>query len=405
MAGSPKWWAVTDWYIDPASTYGGSDANDGLTSSTPIKSIAEWRRRVSGAVYGSPATPTAPTIHVLSASSVQDDGLFYGFQCISQTVFVKLLGSATVIGTGTVTAYTAYSGNTRGSLTDSAIPTSWTASGYVTTTARSRFIRKFGSGARAYAPVALDLGSKSVQLGIATSIDDTVVSFFPSTTEVNFQVGDAYEVVGYLAWPQIECGSSTRVIQQCLDVVTVSGTIPQGAPGSAGARLCGFVGTGTYSNGGSGQAGNHYMCVFCIVQPAGVSMTNAGWFIGTSCFINTLIQMAFTGPDLVAVSAKSVFINTTLNIYKGMAMSISLWRFYDCSQPLFSVQSCSRVGVEGAITGTGNTGKLASVSLGSYLTGASNITAATTDASPWQVAGSNFASPTVDNTTGNGIYS
>ncbi len=166
-------------------------------------------------------------------------------------------------------------------------------------------------------------------------------------------------------------------------------------------RLCGVVGSGTYTFSSNG---NHYMCVFCITQPAGVNLSNTGWFVGTSCFINTLVAISFTGPDLVAGSATNIFINSIVNIYKGMNLSLSNWRFYDFSVPLFNIQSRSSVGIETAIVGTGNTGKLVSVSSGSYLTGAANITAATSDALPWQVAGNSYATPVIDVNSGDGIY-
>ncbi len=95
----------------------------------------------------------------------------------------------------------------------------WAAAGLVTNTSRSRFIRKVGSGARPHAPIALDLGSKAVQLGVTTNIDDAVVSFFPNATEVSFQVGDSYEVIGFNQWPTLMVGSQASVIQQCLDVL------------------------------------------------------------------------------------------------------------------------------------------------------------------------------------------
>ena len=38
-------WTQTTWFIDPQSSFGGNDANDGLTSSTPVKTWAEVLRR------------------------------------------------------------------------------------------------------------------------------------------------------------------------------------------------------------------------------------------------------------------------------------------------------------------------------------------------------------------------
>lgn len=391
---------VAAWYIDPAGTSGGNDSNNGTSTATPIKSIAEWRRRIAGARYGSGGGfPTNPVIHALSGSVVPDDGLFYGFTTESQTAFVQLLGVPTVIGTGTVTAYTPYVGNARGSLTDAAIPISWTASGFLTTTARSRFIRKTGGGVQHYAPVLLDLGAKAVQLGTTTDINDAALNFFPSQVETNFAVNDAYEVVGYFTWPALQVANLITISPQCLDL---NGLLP--TPGMSGyqrQRLCGILGNTIYSAGGGGF--NAYMCVASILQPAGINLVGSDWLYGNCAFLNTLIQSNQGGPDLVT-AAKNVFINGVNRFWNGAKHTWGNARYYDFTGPLFDIEFNSSLYVGGSCVGSNNTGKLVLCAAGGVLHGASNVTATTTDANPYSVSGIAYPTPTVDGNTGDGIY-
>lgn len=397
--GDPYWHAVADWYFDPAGTFATAGDDEALGDSThPIKSTAEWRRRVRGARYG--ASP--PTIHVLSGSSVKDDGMFYGFTCESQLGFVKLMATPTVIGSGTVTGYAPYSGNTRGSLTDSGMAAaSWTAAGWVTTSSGSRFIRKAGSGARAYAPVLLDLGAKTVQLGVANALDETAFPLQPSITEVNFAIGDAYEIVSMPAWPAIQTSALINVGVKCLDI---GGAVITTMVGIARFQLCGFVGAASILQPAHGGGFLAYNCVYCVTSPAVVQFTGWLWFVANCSFLNITLGISFGGPDLNVNAETNVFINCTVNFQMGSRVSLGNMRFYDCSAPLIHAQYGAGLNLTHPVVGSGNTGPLVSCHDGSRVTGAAQITAATSFGLPYVVAGVGYTTPIADGSTGDGVY-
>jgi hypothetical protein len=99
---NPTWFALTNIYWDPAGTSGGSDANTGATSGSPLLTFAEIVRR-----YGSP-TPTMNygqnvTIHQLTSQPTAQDPVFFAPK-ISGGGYVALIG--TLIPNGPSTTIT-----------------------------------------------------------------------------------------------------------------------------------------------------------------------------------------------------------------------------------------------------------------------------------------------------------
>lgn len=391
--GSAKWWGVTDWYIDPAGTSGGSDENSGLTSSAPIKSIAEWRRRVRGAHFES-----SVTIHVLSSSTIVDDGMFYGFSTALFSVFVNVIAVPTVVTSGTLSAYQAYSGNTRGSVTDSGI-TSWTASNAISTTSGSRFIRKTGSGARHYAPLLKDMGSKTAQMGVVCDWDDTNTTTVV-TAETNFAVSDTYEVVSFPTWPAIQAfGCNVRA--QCLDILAteVSGAKVTHSTSQITYVLCGFITQHTLIVVPTAHV---YSCVS--VHTSGVFFQGGNISSFNCCWVNCPLEWTYTGFNWNGMV--NVFVNAPVRVYhSSMAGSLGTIRSYDNTTTCLDLQHMSRARVE-SIVGSGNTGKLITSAEGSLAYGGVTATATTTDPVPFNAGGSVSAStPVVNSTTGDAIYS
>lgn len=396
-SGDPFWQSQAAWYIDPSVLHGGSDENDGLTSGTPIKSIAEWRRRVKGARYTSDVV-----IRVLSASTNSDDGLFYGFTTTDQALTkVVLLGVPTLVFSGTITAYQAYSGNTRGSITDASIPVSWTTSGGVSSSSGSRFVRKVGSGIRHYACLAKDLGANTVQMGVVVDWNDQDTATL-ATAETNFTVGDQYEVVSMTQWPAIQSiGCFIRT--QCLDLYSFQNPDFTKEMNTDGGRttsvLCGFPSQVASFESGAGWS--NYSCIIC-------PSVGFQWQGGQYVSFNTTYMNVTIEPSLVGFSWNgqiNVFINTNFTVWHSNVVgSFGILRFYDCSFPLLSVRHTSYVRLNGAVVGSGNTGYLVQCDTTGVLYGAANITATTSSPHKYLISGNNYDAPTVDMSTGDAVY-
>jgi hypothetical protein len=400
--GDPYWQAQTVWYMDPAGTNAtpGDDEADGLSSSSPLKSMAEWRRRIQGAAF----TGNGPVIHALSGSSVADDGMFCGFTTPGLTTYVRLLGTPVTTGlSGTVSSYVAYSGNTRGQFTDSSVPASWTASGAISSSTGSRFVRKTGTGVRHYAPLLKDLGSKTVQFGIVVDWDETD-AVTTRQTETNFANGDTYEVVSLPTWPSVQTLGG-NVIVQCFDLLGLA--TPQFAQSISDAgqlryRLCGFHQNQSFV---SNNAIVIYSSVFCATPPAGLGATGAGILLINSAVTNGLVQFNYGAWDW-GVNAPNVIVNSEFRLWHGFTAA-SLGgglRCFDCVAPLVSVRHRSTIKLTGTIVGSGNSGSFVQADSGSIFYGAANITATTSKAFPWSVNLVDYAAPVVDAGSGDGIY-
>lgn len=385
-------------WIDPAGTNStpGSDDADGLSSSAPLKSIAEWRRRVRGARFTSNVV-----IHALSGSSVTDDGLFDGFSCDTLTVFVVILGTPTPIGvSGTVASYQPYSGNTRGSFTDASITGgSWTAADAISSSSGSRFVRKVGTGARPYAPLLKDMGSQTVQFGIVSNWDETDTTTV-TTAETNFANGDSYEVVSLPTWPTIQALNG-NVRQQCVDVLGFQNPVFRTTEDfhSLTHVLCGFVTQINIVSNGIGL--RIYSSVFC--NPAGISIVGFGYVFINCSFVNTLLQINEGAFDWNG--QRSVFVACTFRLWHGViAASLGEMRMFDFTATLIDLNHVAFANAAGAIVGSGNSGLLVSCVLQSRFRGASQITATTSASLPYGLNGTNYSAPAVDGGSGDAIY-
>lgn len=396
--GDPFWQAQTLWFIDPAGTNSpaGNDEGDGLSAAAPIKSIAEWRRRVSGAQY-----TTSVAIKALSGSSVTDDGLLYGITTDNLASSVTIFGTPTVLFSGTVSSYQAYAGNTRGSFADPSLAAaSWTLAGGISTTSGSRFVRKAGSGSRHYAPLLKDLGSKTVQMGLVVDWDET------NTTTLNFTAtdfvnGDAYEVVSMPTWPAL-VADGANVRQQCVDVL--GSQSPQFRTTDSGNHsfnhvLCGMITANTIV--GSPLGTRFMSCVF--VHPSGTVAVGAIPNLVNSALVGTIFEcgegeLNWNTQSLVAVASELRFFHGVL------AASIGTVRSFDSTLPCISVRHASNANMVGVLVGSGNSGALVNVDGGSYFHGANLISATTSAPLPYVVNGVGYATPVVDVAGGNGIY-
>lgn len=398
----PFWQAVTSWGIDPAQTFGTPGNDEAVGSpSAPLKSMAEWRRRVRGAIYLSNVT-----IKVLSSSTNVDDGIIEGVSTPSLTVFITVFGTPTVLFSGTVSSYQAYSGNTRGTFVDTAL-TSWTASGGISTSAGGgRFVRRQGSGARPYGPLLKDMGSKTVMFDVLGNWDETAVTGVASLpSEVNLSNGDTYEVVSMPSWPYMQPRGNVNIRQQCLEVLT------RQIPGVAAANLstsgvlthvlCSFGRALAVTAFGNGL--RFYSTVFTAPSPEGLGSIGSSLIFAHCAFSGTILELSGFGSTFTG--SINVHVNSELRFWHGnTAGSVGEWRSYDTAFPLISVRHDSTVNLVGAIKGEGNSGALVNCDTAGILYGAENISATTSSGLPYTISGIGYAAPKVDARTGDAVY-
>ncbi len=378
------------WAIDPVN---GSDANIGWGASqaaadlVPIKTIAEWRRRVSGAVFNSRVQ-----IHALNDSSNLDDSRFYGFS-VGASGEVVLYGTPTVLFAGTLTTYVGMSAaaNARWSVTDTAIPTSWTASGGVTTTSGSRWIRK--AGGTTHAHLLKDLGSKTCQIGTPFSHTELPTGG-TLVTAVDFANGDAYEVVKLTKWPGLTSYSDRAYARLlCLDL---TGGHTSSARGSQDQyTLCGFLSFASHATP------SVVIADACVYTAGGIS--GLDWRPRFISAVNGHLQIGQGWVDTNGVI--TTMVASELRLWHSATGHVAMLRSFDVTGNCLHVRHTSHADLDLGIVGTGNSGKLISAEINSTVsTGGTVSTSATTDPSPFSVNGVASAAPPGMDSQGSAIW-
>ena len=187
------WQVQATWYVDPlAAVHACSDEATGLTSSAPLCTMAEVARRTAGAAY--PISGTACVVYLESSKPTTDIANFQYSVTAAATSTLNpggfdapfmIIGVPTDLGfSGVVSsAQNGALGSTQDiHFTDTGIPTSFTASGFLAT----NVVFYKTSGTPGYFFPALDLGSKTLR---ASQIN---TGFGTYTTFTN---GDTYRVL------------------------------------------------------------------------------------------------------------------------------------------------------------------------------------------------------------------
>jgi hypothetical protein len=384
--------AATFWAVDPAN---GNDENTGWGATqaaadlVPLKTIAEWRRRVTGAVFNSRVQ-----IHALSDSTNLDDSRFYGFSVgASGTAEVVLYGTPIVLFTGTITTYVGMSAaaNARWAVTDTAIPTSWTASGGVTTTAGSRWIRK--TGGTTHAHLLKDLGSKACQIGTPFSHNEQP-SGGTLVTTLDFTNGDAYEVVKLVRWPGLTSYSNRAYARLlCLDLTGGHTASSTGAQDQY--TLCGFLSLAS-------QATASVIVVDACVYTAG-GVAGRDWRPRFISSVNGNLQFGMGFLDLNGVI--TTMVASEFRMWHSASGHVALLRSFDVTGNCLHLRHTSHADLDLGIAGTGNSGKLIVAEISSTAsTNGSVGTTATSDPNPFSVNGVAAASPPGMDSQGSAIW-
>jgi len=407
---NPDWQAQTHWAIDHDNGDDenlGCGANDAAALLVPLRTTAEWRRRIDGAYYRSVVTVSVRRSNLTIVD--EDDGNFSGFATSADSgVSVDVVGVATVLanGTGTLSAVQTRSANLKQTITDAA--QTWAANGLVSSTTKNCMIRKTNGAWHAF--IVQAISATEVMITRPTNVSETP-STSPGNTQVNPAVNDTYQVCSLTPWPQIRTQAQGRVRAYLLDYIAA--TTPSAANNQTVSAAFGH---------------RHILCGWRIafaatLQPGGVTLftcnfastvnVSQGNFTPASCGFLAAVVISF--PTIISWEGlENLFVGTaaTLSVRRGSQLTVTgILAMFDfgANTPLF-IDTLGVLDFRGAssassMVGSGNTGKLIQVVEGGIVYQASNILAATTDTAPYVLNGiSGTSLPMVDGVLGGAIY-
>lgn len=360
------------------------------TASTTVKTLSEVSRRLTNAILSATTTVT-----LTSNAPSNDNGTWTCRPAAGATrVQLKFVGTTTTLYSGTVTATTAIGALPsigEDSLTDSAIPVSFTASGLLGT----GIVYQRTNSTTRYWYAAKDEGSKTIRISRPSDGTGTLA-------QSNLAVNDTYNVLRlstiydqYFAGVSVPASYVQSSSTGALGFVVYSflddrSTNPLSNVDSISYYVCTFgsnkqTGPGTYYNcawyetstGGYGFGQSQ----------AGIVNIFSGMFFGSGA-----IGYAFNNGQIVSTSTVgTLFQGCFASFNRAYALSVSLV-FYDCTATqLISANGGARVYLN-TISGSGNTGKLINIlDAGTkvYYTSAPNA-ASTTDANPYKIGTTSF---------------
>lgn len=168
----------------------GNDAGPG-SEAEPLATVSEaLRRMILVPLRGG---YQAYTVHLLT--DITDSPTFWINTNPQDYTSLEIVGTKTLLGTGSITAYQAYNATTKADqlITDSALPTSWTASGFV----GGLMVLTSGPNAGAWAWIYNDLGTK--QATITPFWDMNTFAVVTPTTGTTYSVYSIPKIHGALA--------------------------------------------------------------------------------------------------------------------------------------------------------------------------------------------------------------
>lgn len=137
------------WYIAPTT---GNDANDGATSGTPIKTFAEFHKRIGANLV--------PGVTVTLLEDCAENFVFDATSGAFDEFAFILKGTQTQVDTGTISATQAYSTSAGGVGADGTITDSSKADAYWSTHTKQLIVLTSGAHSGAFAWVTKNLGTK-----------------------------------------------------------------------------------------------------------------------------------------------------------------------------------------------------------------------------------------------------
>lgn len=230
------WTSQTQWSVDPSNkTKLASDGNLGCGPNSDNFPLLTWRQLLRRWTASDHRTliPQNTVIRVLSdvtaAETWMDFGGLYGNP---RTTSLGIQGIPTVIHSGTLSAVT----NAPWSVTDSALPDSWTNLDCISGPNGTRLMRK--TTGNVHAPMEVDLGAGVAQIGLVNNVSEALI--FSNAAITAFSPGDQYEVISLPKIPNIFHGGQIQIFALLVDFGAPGDVTSEFWESSCYARLCGF---------------------------------------------------------------------------------------------------------------------------------------------------------------------
>jgi hypothetical protein len=326
----------------------------------PLASLAEFIRRMKGCRLGD-----ILAVHILDddTENVYIDGFFPTSSTnvdSGQEGTLMFLGKPTVIGSGTLSAVVAQSGNTRGTVTDSGLTSSWTAgctsaadhAGCISTKLRGRMIRNTGGTKHAW--MLADLGSKTAQIATPT---DTFEGIDQQTSCVRseFIVGDQYEIITFprLAYLRIAPNIYTRV--QTL-TIGGDGIISTAVRPPLGSQILAALTWFTFTSSLGGSI-SELNC-----GNSGMTFTGSPLFTNSTFFDDRTGGAYFNGAEVTVGGFNTVYKSflqfmsraTMTNTENGADSEFGFW---DCQDSAITLEFNADIRLD-VLSGSGNLGSI-----------------------------------------------
>jgi hypothetical protein len=342
------WFRQTTWEVNGVS---GDDEATGAEGD-PIKTWDEFNRRTDG------AESFVDWTVILSGSTPGNDvlrpNIKLKYDDVNETfAALWIIGTPTVLYSGSVTGGVVNVGNTfptvlRPTFTDSAIPTSFTASGLVGK------LWKRTDGTRAYTWIDKDAGSKTAYTSVPMNTKDAVADF-GGLSPVNMGVGNTYDILDLpeMAAPlqsNPDINSST-IIQTCRILGNLDGGLYD-TQSTVTYRLCSIA---------SGVAGNGQILSNCHVDDASLFYFEGNGFacdlvgglvsgVGSTALL--LVGGAYVrfGQSTPTTFSRAIF----GVLHRSNAEDIRAL-FYDTVGDMVTVSGMSKANIK-AMGGSGNVG-------------------------------------------------
>jgi hypothetical protein len=348
---NPKWQAQTTWSIDESNVSGlASDENSGIDDTHPLLTIAEFTRRMQRL----PVTGTIVVRWMSDTTSIQVNLAAMGpgntpLPTPENFPVIVFVGVPTVLRSGTLDGAT----DAPWTVSDSTLPTSWAASGLVSTSTGTRLIRKTDKTKHAF--IGYENVAKTAQTSPTNGYNENLVWTPFGVQAASFANGDAYEVLSLPKFPRVtppdySAGFGAAVFM-LLDMDGILG-------GQAHVRHCGFR-QNSVSLNSIIRSGVHqlYGTIFVgTVTIAGLYGSNA---LSRSMFLGTVNLLTYNGDmnTLINVIAKAG--NWRIN-HTSVPRIGTVYMYDTTITPVIQINNNSVVTLD-ALHGSNNTGVLVDI--------------------------------------------
>lgn len=348
---NPEWLAQATWSMDESNVTGlASDENTGIDDTHPLLSVDELVRRIG--VSGNFGTKVirwlSNTTHSqINLASISPAGI--PLATPDNFPVIIFVGVPTVLRTGTLTGAT----DAPWTVTDSSLPTSWTASGLISSSSGTRLIRKTDKTKHAF--MAYESTARTAKTSPTNGFTEDLVWFPFGTPAASFAPGDTYEVLSLPKFPRVTppdySAAYGAAVFMLLDMDGILG-------GQVEVRNCGFDRPFPDVNAAA-RSGLHQIHGGLFAQGAVLSATYADSGFDRVLFLGRVTFSTFNGDMNGDVN---VIANTgRIFIAHAALPRLGAIYVYDTTfSPVIQITNNSTVSID-SLQGSGNTGVLVDV--------------------------------------------